>query len=70
MMAAVCRVRRERGQALHAENTGSATDIENNLVLEQVRVLVDRVLVCVCSHFIFLARKGAVRMLFKTVGEG
>jgi hypothetical protein len=42
---------------VHTQNASSATDIQHNLVLEKVRILVDGVLVCVCSYFIFLAEK-------------
>ena len=39
---------------VHAENTGSAPDIENNLILENVAVLVDRVTVRSRANVIFL----------------
>lgn len=38
----------------HAENTGSTSDIKNDLVLEDVAVLVDRVAVGSCADIIFL----------------
>jgi len=42
-------------RALHAKNRCSASNIQNNLVLEQVRILINGVLVGIGSHLIFLA---------------
>lgn len=42
---------------LHAENRSSTSNIQHNLVLEEVLVLVDGVLVGVCSDLIFLITK-------------
>jgi hypothetical protein len=39
---------------IHAQNTGSTADIEDNLVLEDVAVLVDRVAVRAGANIIFL----------------
>jgi hypothetical protein len=39
---------------IHAENTGTATDIEDDLVLEDVAVLVDGITVGSCTDIIFL----------------
>jgi hypothetical protein len=39
---------------IHAQNTSSTADIEDNLVLEDVAVLVDGVAVRACAHIIFL----------------
>lgn len=41
----------------HAENTGTTADIQNNLVLEDVAVLVDRVAVGTGTDIVFLYRK-------------
>lgn len=47
---------------VHAENTGSASNIENDLVLEDVTVLVDSVAVGSCANIIFLlGRRKSVR---------
>lgn len=42
------------GENPHAENTGTTTDIENNLVLEDVAVLVDGVAVGTGTDIVFL----------------
>jgi len=42
-------------RALHAKNRCSASNIQNNLVLEQVRILINGVLVGIGSHLVFLA---------------
>lgn len=42
------------GEYRHAENRGAASDIKNDLVLEQVGVLVYGIAVALGSHFIFL----------------
>lgn len=39
---------------IHAQNTSSTADIEDDLVLEDVAVLVDGVAVGACAHIIFL----------------
>lgn len=39
---------------IHAQNTSSTADIEDDLVLEDVAVLVDGVAVRACAHIIFL----------------
>lgn len=39
---------------VHAENTGTAADIEDDLVLEDVAVLVDGITVGSCTDIIFL----------------
>ena len=39
---------------VHGENGGTATDIENDLVLEDVFVLDDSIHVRPCANFIFL----------------
>lgn len=44
----------QAGERGHAEDGGAASDIEDDLVLEQVRVLVDGVAVALGSDFIFL----------------
>ena len=38
----------------HAQNTGTATDIEDDLVLENVAVVVDRIAVGLGADLIFL----------------
>ena len=47
-------VRIDKCLHVHAENTGSTSDIKNDLVLEDVAVLVDRVAVGSCADIIFL----------------
>jgi hypothetical protein len=42
------------GDCGHAEDGGTASDIKDDLVLEQVRVLVDGIAVALGSNFIFL----------------
>jgi len=44
------------GERIHAQDGCAASDIEDDLVLEQVRVLVDSVAVALGSDFIFLKR--------------
>lgn len=39
---------------VHGEDTGSAANIEDNLVFEEVGVLVDRVTVASCADFVLL----------------
>lgn len=39
---------------VHGEDTGTAADIEDNLVLEEVGILVDRVAVASCANLVFL----------------
>ena len=48
------------GGISHAEDSGTASDVEDNLVLEQVRVLVDRVAVRFRSDFIFLYSRSKI----------
>lgn len=43
-----------REACVHGEDTGSAANIEDDLVLEEVGVLVDRVAVASCADLIFL----------------
>lgn len=43
-----------RGARVHGEDTGTATNIEDNLVLEEVGVLVDGVAVASCADFVLL----------------
>ena|SRR5690242_5136259 len=43
-----------RKACVHGEDTGSAANIEDDLVLEEVGVLVDRVAVASCADLIFL----------------
>lgn len=45
-----------RRKNLHAKNRSATSYIQNDLILEKMCVLVDSVLVRVCSHFVFLAR--------------
>jgi hypothetical protein len=48
------RIQIPKGRNIHAENTRSAADIENNLILEDVAVLVDRIAVRASSDVVFL----------------
>lgn len=43
-----------RGARVHGEDTGTAANIEDNLVLEKVGVLVDRIAVASCADLVFL----------------
>lgn len=42
---------------VHGENGGSATDIENDLVLKEMLVLENRVHVGSCPNLVFLSRQ-------------
>jgi hypothetical protein len=54
-LSASARVRVVEGRALeHAEDGCTASDIEDDLVLEQMAVLVDRVSVAPGADFVFL----------------
>ena len=44
-------------RTVHAQDTGSASDIQHHLILEKVRILVDCILVCVRPYFVFLTEK-------------
>jgi hypothetical protein len=46
------RSEKEKGECAHGQNAGSAANIEDDLVLEQVTVLVDRVAVAACAHVV------------------
>jgi hypothetical protein len=44
--------RKRDGECAHGQDAGSAADIEDDLVLEQVTVLVDGVAVAACAHVV------------------
>jgi hypothetical protein len=49
-----CWKRKAKEDDVHGKNRGSAADIEDNLVFEQVLVLHDSIHIGACSDFIFL----------------
>lgn len=57
-------------ERIHAENSGTASDIEDDLVLEKVGILVDRVSVALGSYFILLLRLLVCVRYFKALACG
>ena len=45
---------------VHAENTGTATNVQDNLILENVTILVDRITVRSGTDIIFLEKRSAL----------